>query len=343
MKELERILFLYNAHAGKGKIKMDLSDIVELFVNADYEVTIHSTKGRGDAKEVATAKGIDYDIIVASGGDGTLSEVINGVMTIERDKRPKIGFIPAGTTNDFAMNFKIPKEMVNAARQIVIGKPYPYDIGSFNGKYFHYVASFGLFAGVSYTTPQAFKNILGRMAYVAEGAKSLAYIQSYNMRVEFGGNVIEDEFINGMITNANSVGGFKSITGKNVTLNDGLFEVMLIKMPNNLIELQSILNCLILQDLQNNYIYKFKASHIKIKADKNVDWTLDGEFGGECIETEIINHKQAIDFLVNENIITELKENEENDFEDNALLNESNQDVFEKIVKKFERAIRGEK
>ena len=337
---MEKILFLYNAHAGKGKIKIALSDIVELFVNADYEITIHSTKGKGDAMEVATEKGHEYDIIVASGGDGTLSEVINGVMSIDAHNRPQIGFIPAGTTNDFAMNFKISKVSLNAAKTIVIGKPFPYDIGSFNGKYFHYVASFGIFSSVAYSTPQAFKNVLGRLAYIAEGAKSLAYIQSYNMKVKFDGNVIEDEFLFGMITNANSVGGFKSITGKNVALNDGLFEVMLIKMPNNLMELQAILNCMILQNLENNYIYKFKAANINIKADKAVDWTLDGEFGGEFVECDIINHKQAINFLVEESIITELDVADEKYDDDNSLIDASDDDVIRSVTNKIAKKFR---
>ena len=190
---MEKILFLYNPHAGKGKIKLALSDIIELFVNANYEITIHSTICKGDAMKVASEQGELYDIIVASGGDGTLSEVINGVMQLK--KKPNIGFIPAGTTNDFAMNFRIPKTNLNAAKTVVIGKPFPYDIGSFNGNYFHYVASFGIFSNVAYSTPQAFKNAVGRLAYLVEGAKSLTTVRSYDMKVEFDGNLIEDEFI----------------------------------------------------------------------------------------------------------------------------------------------------
>ena len=327
---MEKILFLYNPHAGKGKIKNTLSDIIELFVNADYEITIHSTKGRNDAKEVTMEKGSEYDIVVASGGDGTLSEVINGIMTLE--KRPYVGFIPAGTTNDFAMNFKIPKTGVNAAKAVVLGKPFPYDIGEFIGHYFHYVASFGLFANVAYSTPQAFKNAMGRVAYILEGARSLAKVKSYNMRIEYDSNVIEDDFIFGMISNANSVGGFKSITGKNVALNDGLFEVMLIKMPQNIIELQSIMNALLMMDMRNNYIYKFKASNIKIIPDEEIEWTLDGEFGGKLKEVNIINHKQAINFLVEESVIVDMEGNEI--MEDDSHLIETVEDSTIKNITK---------
>lgn len=331
---MQKLLFLYNPHAGKGKIKSVLSDIVELFVNADYEVTIHSTKGRDDAKNVTMEKGSDYDIVVASGGDGTLSEVINGIMTL--DKKPYVGFIPTGTTNDFAMNFKISKTGVNAAKTVVLGKPFPYDIGEFNGHYFHYVASFGIFANVAYSTPQAFKNAMGRVAYILEGARSLAKVKSYNMKIEYDSNIIEDDFIFGMISNANSVGGFKSLTGKNVALNDGLFEVMLIKMPQNIIELQSIMNALLMMDMRNNYIYKFKASNIKIQADEEIEWTLDGEFGGKLKEVDIINHKQAIDFLVEESVIVDLISEEDEDIVDSHLIEKVDHDTIKNIAKNMD-------
>lgn len=331
---MEKILFLYNPHAGKGKIKTVLSDIVELFVNADYEVTIHSTKCKDDAKNVTLEKGEEYDIIVASGGDGTLSEVINGLMSKPIEKRPKVGFIPAGTTNDFAMNFKIPKLGVNAAKAVVLGKPYAYDIGQFNEHYFHYVASFGIFSNVAYSTPQAFKNAMGRMAYIMEGARSLAKVKSYNMRIEYDSNIIEDDFIFGMISNANSVGGFKALTGKNVTLNDGLFEVTLIKMPQNIIELQSIMNALLLMDMCNNYIYKFKASNIKIKADEPVEWTLDGEFGGRLEKVDIINHKQAIEFLADESVVVELEGDD--GYEEKQMLEDVDMGTIKNIAKNMD-------
>lgn len=336
---MEKILFLYNPHAGKGKIKSVLSDIIELFVNAEYEVTIHSTKGRNDAMEVTLESGEEFDVIVASGGDGTLSEVINGLMTKPKEKRPRVGFIPTGTTNDFAMNFKISKLGINAAKAVVLGKPFDYDIGQFNEKYFHYVASFGLFANVAYSTPQAFKNAMGRVAYILEGARSLAKIKSYNMRIEYDSNVIEDDFIFGMISNANSVGGFKTLTGKNVALNDGLFEVMLIKMPQNIIELQSIMNALLLMDMRNNYIYKFKASNINIKIDEKVEWTLDGEFGGSLDEVDIINHKQAIKFLVEETVIVDLENDEEEYVEESRLLEDVDMDTIKTIAKNIDDEI----
>jgi diacylglycerol kinase family enzyme len=201
------------------------------------------------------------------------------------------------------------------------------------------VASFGLFANVAYSTPQAFKNAMGRVAYILEGARSLAKIKSYNMRIEYDSNVIEDDFIFGMISNANSVGGFKTLTGKNVALNDGLFEVMLIKMPQNIIELQSIMNALLLMDMRNNYIYKFKASNINIKTDEKVEWTLDGEFGGSLDEVDIINHKQAIKFLVEETVIVDLENDEEEYVEESRLLEDVDMDTIKTIAKNIDDEI----
>ena len=307
---MQKILFLYNPHAGKGKIKEVLSDIIEVFVNADYEITIHSTKGRGDARDIARERGESYDIIVACGGDGTLNEVVNGVMQL--DKKPNIGFIPAGTTNDFAMNLKIPKTQPDAAKTITIGKPYAYDIGSFNGQYFNYVASFGVFTAVSYSTSQTLKNLLGRIAYLIEGAKSLTYINSYKLKLTCGEHEIEDEFIFGSISNANSIGGFKNVAGKNVTLDDGLFEVILVTKPKTIFEFRNIINALLTMDFSNcDNIFKFKANEIVIHSEKIIDWTLDGEYGGSLKQVEIINHPHAINFLVDADIITEMKNEKE--------------------------------
>lgn len=333
---MKRILFLFNAHAGRGKIKNSLSDIIELFVNSDYEVTVHSTKGKNDAKETANARGEEFDIIVASGGDGTLNEVINGIMPLE--KKPDIGFIPVGTTNDFAMNFNISKINVNAAKSIVLGKPYAYDIGSFNDHYFNYVAAFGLFADVSYATPQAFKNAVGRLAYLIEGAKALTSIQTYHMQFECGDEIIEDDFIFGIITNANSVGGFKTITGHNVTLNDGLFEVMLIKRPSNLLEFSGIMNSLILADYSNKNILKFKTDEIKYHSEKLVDWSLDGEFGGSLKRAVITNHKQAVNFLVEESVIEELEavNDADSNYDDEKILTKIDED---EIINKFKNKV----
>ncbi len=334
---MQKILFLYNPHAGKGKIKEALSDIVEVFVNADYEITIHSTKGRGDARDTARERGEAYDVVVACGGDGTLNEVVNGVMGLE--KKPNIGFIPAGTTNDFAMNLKIPKDQPGAAKAITIGKPYAYDIGSFNGQYFNYVASFGLFAAVSYSTSQTLKNVLGRLAYLVEGAKSLTYTNSYKLKLTCGEHEIEDEFIFGSISNANSIGGFKNVTGKNVTLDDGLFEVLLVTKPQTVFEFKDIINAFLTMNFNEcSNIFKFKANEITIHSEKIIDWTLDGEYGGSLKQVEIINHPHAINFLVDADIITEMKNEKEQIVDEKyneEVLTSIDEDKFNEMMKNY--------
>lgn len=291
----KKLLFIYNPHAGKGMIRSKLSDIIEIFVKADYEVTIYSTKGRHDATNITKERAMHFDLIACSGGDGTLNEVTVGLMHCKT--RPPCGYIPAGTTNDVANSLKIPKNMKKAAEMIVDGKQFPFDIGTINEDYFIYVAGFGAFTDVSYGTPQSSKNILGRVAYLLEGAKRLPTLKSYRFTVYYEDQVIEDDFIFGMITNSNSIGGFKGLSGKNVKLDDGLFEVSLIKMPKNPMDLQLIINSLIIGEPNSKYFYTFPTSELKLVSDEMVPWTIDGEFGGNLKEVHIKNHMHAITFI----------------------------------------------
>lgn len=191
--------------------------------------------------------------------------------------------------------------MKRAAEIVAAGHTFPCDVGMFNQDVFIYVAAFGLFTEVSYGTPQEMKNMLGHMAYILEGMKHLQNIKSYHMKVTYGEQVIEDDFIYGMITNSFSVGGFKNITRRNeVALNDGLFEVTLIKHPNNPIELNSILAALISEKIDTEYMYSFKADKLLIESDEEIAWTLDGEFGGNHTKITMENLKEAIDIIVKE-------------------------------------------
>ena len=183
----------------------------------------------GDAIKKVRKNAEKYDLVVCSGGDGTLDEVVTGME--QSEVNVPIGYIPAGSTNDFANSLGIPKNMEEAARVAVNGTPFPCDVGGFNGDTFVYVAAFGLFTEVSYQTSQQMKNILGHAAYILEGAKHLMDITSYRMKVSHDGEIIEDEFIYGMVTNSLSVGGFKGISGPDVLLDDRPFEVTLIKNP----------------------------------------------------------------------------------------------------------------
>ncbi len=292
----KKLLFVFNPYSGKGQIRNKLLDIVDTFVKNDYEVTIHPTQAPQEARSLVSNKAGKYDLVVCSGGDGTLDEVVSGMM--HREERKAIGYIPAGSTNDFANSLKLPKDMVKAAQTAVSGKDFPCDVGNMNGKYFVYVAAFGLFTQVSYGTPQEWKNILGHAAYILEGAMSLHTVKAYPMHVECNGESIDGDFIYGMVTNSMSVGGFKNMTGPNVQLDDGLFEVTLIKNPRNAVELHEILRSLTSLKDETDLIYSCKTDEIRITTQEDVAWTMDGEFGGNHREVVIRNEKQAVTIKV---------------------------------------------
>ncbi len=301
----KKALFILNPHSGKGLIKNHLLEIIDILVKADYEVTVYPTQSRGDAERVMRERDKDYVLIVCSGGDGTLDEIVTGM--IQSGFKTTIGYIPSGSTNDFAKSLKIPTTMKKAAEMIAAGNVFACDVGRFNRDVFVYIAAFGLFTEVSYGTPQEMKNMLGHMAYILEGVKQLANIKSYALKVtyvsETGENrVIEDDFIFGMVTNSHSVGGFKSIAGNvfkgEIALDDGLFEVTLIKMPKNPMELNSILAALAIQNIDTAYMYSFKSGNLTVESADDVAWTLDGEFGGKHKTVKLANDRQAMDIMV---------------------------------------------
>lgn len=295
--EKKKILFIYNPKAGKAKIKSNLLDIIDIFTKAGYEVTAYPTQAKGDGMQAVKERRLGYyDMIACSGGDGTLDEVVTGMM--QCDRRLPIGYVPAGSTNDFARSLQIPRNMIDAARNIVEGKNYGCDIGMFNDDIFVYIAAFGVFTEVSYETRQDMKNVLGHMAYLLEGMRSLSSVKAYKMKVECEELQTEGEFLYGMITNSLSVGGFKNITGKYVQLDDGEFEVTLIKKPSNVNELNQLVTALVNRNVSNDCIYCFKTSRIKLISEDEVAWTLDGEFGGKHRDVLIENCRQAIQIKV---------------------------------------------
>ena len=290
------MLFVFNPKAGKGKIKTHLLDIVDIFSSHDYEIIIRSTQAPRDAYEKAKEYANSVDMIVCSGGDGTLDEVVTGIM--EAESSVPIGYIPAGSTNDFANSLFMPKNMTKVAEMIMEEELYHCDIGRFNQKTFAYVAAFGLFTDVSYETDQDLKNVLGHVAYVLEGVKRLFDIKSYHMKVTSDEVQAEDDFIVGMITNSRSVGGFKNLTGKNVDMNDGLFEVTLIAHPKNPLQLQEIITALVMAEDNTYLIYSFKTKKLTIESDEEVPWTLDGEFGGDHSYVDIENRHKALNLYL---------------------------------------------
>lgn len=292
----KRMLFVYNPKAGKAQIRSKLSNLIQIFSAAGYEITIYPTKAAGDAGKKVEKQAAKYDLLVCSGGDGTLNEVVTGMMRCS--KQIPIGYIPAGSTNDFANSLHIPKDMIKAAQNIVNGQSYACDAGLFNEDSFIYIAAFGLFTDVSYETKQDVKNVLGHMAYILEGMKRLSAIRSYRVKVTCENMVIEDDFIFGMVTNSLSVGGFKRITGKYVELDDGEFEVTLIKKPGNPLELNRLMAALLDRDIDTDSMYCFKTSQIQFQSEEGISWTLDGEFGGEHKGVRIENRKKALEFII---------------------------------------------
>lgn len=294
----KKMLFVYNPRAGKAQIRNHLFDIIDIFTKGGYEVTAYPTQVAGEAIGIVKKIKNEYDMVVCSGGDGTLDEVVTGIMQRGNSTQIPLGYIPAGSTNDFANSLKIPRNMKRAAETVMTGQEFLCDAGSFNEDHFVYIAAFGLFTDVSYETRQEIKNVLGHMAYVVEGMKRISAIESFHFKVSYDDKVIEDDFIFGMVTNSVSVGGFKRITGKNVSLDDGVFEVTLVKMPKNPIELNQIMNAFLSGDIDTDCMHCFKAEEVHFESEKDIAWTLDGEYGGSHEDVVVKNCEKAIRIIV---------------------------------------------
>ena len=292
---MKKMLFIFNPRSGRERLRTKLLDILDLFVKAGYEVTVHVTQSAGDAPKQVEKKGGGVELLVCSGGDGTLNEVVSGMMAWSREKRPQLGYIPAGSTNDFAASLDLPKNMLRAAAIAVAGRPFAIDVGKFgDGRYFVYVAAFGAFTEVSYKTPQETKNVLGHQAYMLEAVKRIAGLKSYRMKFFWDDQELEEDFILGMVTNTISIGGFKGLVQPRVALNDGEFEVMLVRKPRTPKDIQSIVSCLINKDAENDCVYMFRTSNLRMESEEIVDWTLDGEYGGGVKEICIENLREEI-------------------------------------------------
>lgn len=295
-----KMLFIFNPNAGKGQIKNSLLEIVRIFSAGGYEVTIYPTKAIKDAYEYVKAREGTYDIIACSGGDGTLNEVVAAVMEYQGAK-PYIGYIPSGTTNDFARSLGIPKNMIRAAEYIINGFAEKIDVATFNGRYYNYVAAFGAFTEVSYATPQQFKNLLGHQAYMIEGVRSLRTIRPFYVEVESPEASFSGNCIYGMITNTKSVGGFKNLAGKNVKLNDGLFECTFIKDPVDNFDANELWNSIVSREgniWKNTGLVHFRTGCLKIHSDMPLAWVLDGEYGGDVADVQIDVKHQAVEIIV---------------------------------------------
>lgn len=295
---MKKLLYIYNPTAGRRTAKASLSDVVEVFSRQGYEITVHPTQGRGDATRTVLEDGGGFDRVVCCGGDGTLNETVQGLLALPADKRPVLGYIPAGTTNDFSRTLELPRTLPELAEAAGEGTPRPIDVGEAAGRPFTYVAAFGLFTDVSYSTPQANKNLLGHFAYLLEGMGRLASIPSYHMKVSTPeGKEVEGDFIYGMVGNTVSVGGLVNLPRDKVLLDDGRFEVILIRQPKTAKDWQSILTALTTLELSKDgegAVVGFSAGEVTFTCDAPVAWTVDGEFGGEQQITTVRNLPRAL-------------------------------------------------
>ena len=294
---MEKVLLIVNPVSGKMKAKSSLLDVVTVLQKKDMSVTVGITEYRGHATEMALkAEGQGFDKVICFGGDGTLNETITGLMKAE-SKLP-LGYIPAGSTNDFAASMKLSNVPARAALTVCEGKSNPIDIGHFNNdRYFTYVAGFGAFTKCSYSVAQGMKNLLGHFAYVLGSVKEIASIRSYNIKVELDGKTVEGDYIFVSVTNSTSVAGIVKLNDELVDMSDGVFEVALVKKPRNIIELNKIISAITSSNFENGGIEFYKSSKIKIVTDQKLDWTLDGEHAVSEGDVVVENINHAITFL----------------------------------------------
>lgn len=289
------ILFIVNPRAGRARSGAALFDAVAHFSEEGHLVSVRQTKGPQDATQIVLSEGAKFDRIVCFGGDGTLNEVTSGVLQL--DAPPPLGYIPGGSTNDFAASLGLPTHPLECARRITESDGRMLDIGTFNGRPFVYIASFGAFTKTSYSAPQSIKNELGHLAYILEGVKDISSLRPYPATVITGDEVFDGKFLFGAITNSTSVGGLMKLKEDTVVLDDGKFELLLIPMPTNAIDLQALVRSLVLQDFSSGVIFRH-VSQVTIQSPEAFPWTLDGEYGPGAEEVHILNLHQKLNFLL---------------------------------------------
>lgn len=287
---MKTMLFIMNPFAGQKKANRHLAEILLLFNQAGYEVQTVMTTGTGSAAQAAQTYGPNKDLVVCCGGDGTMNETMTGLFRAGADT--PIGYIPAGTTNDFASSLHLSHNPVQAAKDIIEGEVVDYDAGRFGDRFFCYVASFGAFTRSSYIVPQNIKNALGHTAYVLGGISELSQIRKEHIRMEIDGQTVEDDFLFGAICNSTSIGGILSLDPKQVDMGDGLFEVVLVRSAQSLNEITECIQAVQAQKYNCAMITFRPARSIKVFADPAMPWTLDGEKedGHETVEVENLHH-----------------------------------------------------
>ena len=291
-----KLLFIVNPRAGRSKSRSPLFDAISVFSEAGYLTSLHKTSAPGDASVTAAREGEEYDLIVAAGGDGTLNEVITGLMRLE--KRPPLGYLPQGSTNDFAASLQISGNPVTAARAIVRNVPRMLDIGQWNERYFVYVASFGAFVKSSYSAPQAAKNALGHFAYILEGMKDLNTLRPYRIRLTADGEVLDGEYLFGAVCNSTSIGGLMKLDPERVVLDDGKFEMLLVPNPRTAMDLQNLVLALLNQKYDSEGLVFRHVSAIHLETEEDLPWSLDGEYAPSVPAVDIVNRQCGLRMLL---------------------------------------------
>jgi len=281
-----------NPYAGMRRANRHLPGILSIFNRAGYDVTAHMTAGPGDGADTVARLAADMDVVTCCGGDGTFNETVNGILRSGADV--PIGYIPAGSTNDFAASLQLPTHILDAAQAIVEGTPHRYDVGQFADRYFSYVASFGAFTKASYTTPQSIKNALGHTAYILGGIQELSQLRATHMRLELDDIVVEDDFLFGAISNSISVGGILTLDPKQVDMNDGKFELLLVRAPKDLAEISECIQALQTQKYNCRMITFCSTTHVRAIVSPEITWTLDGERAQGQASIDIRNVHNAI-------------------------------------------------
>ena len=295
---MRKMLFAMNPNAGQKKAAKSLMEIVSVFNRADYDVNVFITEKKGDAEEKIFRTAKEYDAVVCSGGDGTLNEAITGIL--RSGVNVPLGYIPAGTTNDFANSLGLPLDPVEAAKNIAEGQPITYDVGQFGDRYFSYVASFGAFTRTSYNTPQSIKNALGHTAYILSGIQEISQIREISAKLELDGQVMEGHYLFGAVCNSTNVAGILTLDSSQVDLRDGKFEILLVRSPADLAEVAECIQALQTKTYNCKMVSFLSAGKIKITMDEAVDWTLDGEYQPGDNHVQIVNRHLAIRLLTRE-------------------------------------------
>lgn len=294
--ERKKLLLIVNPRAGRSKSRGPLYDAASIFSQAGYLLSIHNTTEPGDAAETAAREGGDYDAVVAAGGDGTLNEVISGLMRLE--SRPPLGYMPQGSTNDFASSLHISGQPATAAAAIVNAVPRQLDIGRWNERNFVYVASFGAFTRSSYAAPQAAKNALGHFAYILEGMKDLNTLRPYKVKLAADGEVLDGEYLFGAVCNSTSIGGLMKLDPERVVLDDGKFEMLLIPNPKTPVDLQNLVLALLNQHYDREGLVFRHVSSIHLETEEELPWSLDGEYAASTPAVDITNCQRALTMLL---------------------------------------------